>query len=64
MKDLVFKLFRKIRALNDENGQDMVEYAIIMGLIALGATVAMSSLATTIATAFTSVTTRVGTYTT
>ena len=68
MSDLVLKIYVKFQglrdAMKDENGQDMVEYAIVMGLIALGATAAMNTLATTIATAFTSVTGRVSTYTT
>ena len=68
MQDLVLKVYVKLQglrdAMKDENGQDMVEYAIVMGLIALGATAAMNTLATTIATAFTSVTGRVSTYTT
>jgi pilus assembly protein Flp/PilA len=50
-------------ALKDENGQDMVEYAIVMGLIAMGATVAMKGLATTIGTGFTSIGTKLTTYT-
>ena len=41
--------------IKDDSGQDMVEYAVVMGLIALGATVAMKGLATTIGAAFTSV---------
>ena len=49
--------------MQDESGQDMVEYAVVMGLIALGATVAMKGLATTIGTAFTSVGTKLTTYT-
>ena len=52
------------QALKEESGQDMVEYAIVMGLIALGATVAMNGLATTIAAGFTSVGTKVAAYTT
>ncbi len=39
----------------DESGQDLIEYALVAGLIGLGAVAAMSSLATTIATAFGSV---------
>jgi pilus assembly protein Flp/PilA len=50
-------------AMQDENGQDMVEYAIVMGLIALGATVAMKTLATNIGTGFTNVGTKVTNYT-
>jgi pilus assembly protein Flp/PilA len=50
-------------ALRDECGQDMVEYALVMGLIALGATTSMKSLATIIGTAFTNVGTTLSTYT-
>ena len=41
--------------LNDESGQDLIEYALVAGLIGLGAVVAMSGLATKIGTAFGSV---------
>ena len=40
---------------NDESGQDLIEYALVAGLIGLGAVAAMSTLATTIASAFGSV---------
>ena len=53
MSDSAFRTFDSF--WKDEDGQDMVEYAIVMGLIALGATVAMKGLATTIGGAFTSV---------
>jgi pilus assembly protein Flp/PilA len=41
--------------VNDESGQDLIEYALVAGLIGLGAVVAMSGLATKIGTAFGSV---------
>jgi len=41
--------------LKDESGQDLIEYALVAGLIALGAVAAMSTLATKIGTAFNSV---------
>jgi pilus assembly protein Flp/PilA len=41
--------------LNDESGQDLIEYALVAGLIGLGAVVAMTGLSTTIKTAFNSV---------
>ncbi len=44
-----------IAFLNDESGQDLIEYALVAGLIGLGAVVAMSGLATKIGTAFNSV---------
>jgi pilus assembly protein Flp/PilA len=68
MKDLTVRLYVRIQALRDairdESGQDMVEYAIVMGLIALGATVAMKGLATSIGGGFTSIGTKVTNYTT
>lgn len=67
MKDLAVRVYVQMRmlrdALKDENGQDMVEYAIVMGLIAMGATVAMKGLATTIGTGFTAIGTKVTNYT-
>jgi pilus assembly protein Flp/PilA len=38
--------------MNREEGQDLVEYALVVALIALGATAAMSSLAAAISTEF------------
>ena len=40
------------KLMNDESGQDLIEYALVAGLIGLGAVVAMSGLATKIGTAF------------
>lgn len=40
---------------DDESGQDLIEYALVAGLIGLGAVAAMSSLSSTIANAFGSV---------
>jgi pilus assembly protein Flp/PilA len=40
---------------NDESGQDLIEYALVAGLIGLGAVVAMSGLATKIGSAFNAV---------
>lgn len=39
----------------DESGQDLIEYALVAGLIGLGAIAAMNSLSTAISTAFSSV---------
>jgi pilus assembly protein Flp/PilA len=38
--------------VRDESGQDLIEYALVAAIIALGATAAMTSLATSISTAF------------
>ena len=40
---------------NDESGQDLIEYALVAGLIGLGAVAAMSGLSTKIGNAFTSI---------
>ena len=67
MRDLALKCYIKMQTLRDllreEDGQDMVEYALVMGLIALGATVTMKSLAGTIGTAFSNIGTTLSTYT-
>jgi len=41
--------------ISDESGQDLIEYALVAALIALGATAAMNGLATNISTAFSTV---------
>ena len=41
--------------VTDESGQDLIEYALVAALIALGATAAMTTLAGSISTAFSSV---------
>jgi len=41
--------------MNDESGQDLIEYALVAGLIGLGAVVAMTTLSGKIGTAFNSV---------
>jgi pilus assembly protein Flp/PilA len=41
--------------LRDESGQDLIEYALVAAVIALGSVAAMGSLATVISTAFSTV---------
>ena len=41
--------------VRDESGQDLIEYALVAGLIGLGAVIAMSGLSTKIKDAFNSV---------
>ena len=68
MRDIGLKLFVKMQALmnslvEDESGQDLIEYALVLCLIALAATVSMKTLANSIGTAFASVGTKLATYT-
>jgi len=45
MKDFMLKLYVKLQTLAiHEEGQDLVEYALVVALIAFGATAAMSQL--------------------
>ena len=47
--------------LSDESGQDLIEYALVAAIIALGAVATMTTLATAISTAFTTVGTKLTT---
>jgi len=62
------KLYMEIQNLKnaliqDERGQDLIEYALVVSLIALAATAGMSSVATKIGNAFTAIGTKMTTYT-
>ncbi|MGD0519879.1 MAG: Flp family type IVb pilin [Terracidiphilus sp.] len=46
-----------------DDGQDLVEYALVVALIAFGCTAGMQSLATGLNTAFTNIATVLGSYT-
>jgi pilus assembly protein Flp/PilA len=48
--------------LDREEGQDLVEYALIVALLAFGATAGMKNLASGINTAFNGISTKLGTY--
>ncbi len=50
--------------LKDEQGQDMVEYALVVGIIALGATATIGGVANAVGNMFTAVKTKIDTATT
>lgn len=53
MKSAIWRLcIQTQNLLQSEEGQDLVEYALLVALVALGATVGMQSLANGINTAF------------
>jgi pilus assembly protein Flp/PilA len=64
MKDALLKLYAKLQILRDDCGQDLVEYALVVALIALAAVTGMQGLATSINGAFTKVGSNLGTYVT
>jgi pilus assembly protein Flp/PilA len=62
VNDILLKLHFKFQDLMDsEEGQDLVEYALVVALIAFGATAGMGKLSTGIKTAFSNVSSRLGT---
>jgi pilus assembly protein Flp/PilA len=68
MQAICLKVYVKMQCLTaafvqDENGQDLIEYALVAALISLAATAGMTSVATAIGTGFTNLATKFGTYT-
>jgi pilus assembly protein Flp/PilA len=53
MEERQVKTFKNL--LHDESGQDLIEYALVAALIALGAIVSMKALATGISGAFSTI---------
>jgi pilus assembly protein Flp/PilA len=63
MNNLLLKLYVKFQDLKDrEEGQDLVEYALVVALIAFGATAGMTALAGGINKAFNQISTTLGSY--
>jgi Flp pilus assembly pilin Flp len=58
MKNYLLKLYVKADIWREDHGQDLIEYALTAGLIALGCVVAMKGLATSIGTVLTAVGTK------
>ena len=63
MEDKLLKLSVMLQILKDENGQDLIEYALVVALIAFAATAGMGSLATALNLAFNHIGTKLGVYT-
>jgi pilus assembly protein Flp/PilA len=57
-KNIMIRTFMNLH--NEESGQDLIEYALVVALIALAATAGMSSLANGINSAFTRLNTILG----
>ncbi len=63
MNTMILKLYVKFQDLaSREEGQDLVEYALVVALIAFGATAGMQSLATGLNAAFQGISTTLGSY--
>lgn len=62
IRSLYAILITQLHRLKDESGQDLVEYALILAMIAFAAIVGMNDLANGINTAFNSVAVTVNQY--
>jgi len=64
MRDKLYTLYFRLQDLaRGESGQDLVEYALIVAMIAFAATAGMSSLANAIDAAFSGISSSLGSYT-
>ncbi|HTU51118.1 MAG TPA: Flp family type IVb pilin [Acidobacteriaceae bacterium] len=63
MKDVCAKLYVHLYLLRDERGQDLIEYALLVALVAFAATAGMKTLSTDINAAFVKIGTTLTTYT-
>ena len=63
MNTMLLKVYIKFQDLaTREEGQDLVEYALVVALIAFGATAGMKALATGLNSAFSGISTTLGSY--
>ncbi len=63
MNTMLLKLYVKFQDLaSREEGQDLVEYALVVALIAFGATAGMKALATGLNAAFQGISSTLGSY--
>ena len=63
MNRITLKLYLAYQALRQEHGQDLIEYVLIGGVVALGAVAGMSSFAGSINSAFTNLGSKLTSYT-
>jgi pilus assembly protein Flp/PilA len=63
MNNVLLKLYLMLQDFaNREDGQDLVEYALIVAVVAFGTTAAMKTLSAGLATAFSGISSKLGTY--
>jgi pilus assembly protein Flp/PilA len=62
MKNLLAKWYIRAQILRQDSGQDLIEYALVVALIAFAATVGMNTVASNINDAFVKIGSKVTTY--
>jgi pilus assembly protein Flp/PilA len=56
VKDTMLKLYLKIESLlSQDEGQDLIEYALLVAIVSLSATAAMENVARTVSTFYTNI---------
>jgi len=55
MRSLVLKFYLKAQVLRENDGQDLIEYALLAALIALAATAGMNTIASDLNNAFSTI---------
>jgi pilus assembly protein Flp/PilA len=63
MKTFLNELYLRGQLFREESGQDLIEYVLVVALIAFAATAGMNTVAGKINTAFTNIGTKLTTYT-
>jgi pilus assembly protein Flp/PilA len=63
MRNFLLNIYLRMRALRGNDGQDLIEYALVVAVIALAAVAGMSTVATDVNQAFTSIGTLLTQYT-
>lgn len=63
MRNFLMKLYVKAQIFREDNGQDLIEYALVAGLIALAATAGMNTVAGDINNAFVNIGGKIVSYT-
>jgi pilus assembly protein Flp/PilA len=63
MKQSLLRLQIRMQILLNDNGQDLIEYALVVALIAFAATVGMNTVAGDINQAFSNIGAKITTYT-
>ena len=62
MKEFIAKWYVRAQILREDGGQDLIEYALVVALIAFAATVGMNTVASNINEAFVKIGSKVTTY--
>ncbi len=55
MRDTILKIYVKLQGLKNDEGQDLVEYALLVALIALATVAGVNNVATAVNNVFTNI---------